>query len=400
MAVKTAYIMFQGQKVAAVLNEDTGNYEATITAPAESSWSQPDHVFLAEVHAEDTAGNAAVVDSTSADYGDQLKIRVLEKTKPTAKITAPTEGSVLGSNEQDITLELQDAGGSGLNLTTVVFNINGTAVAADALTWSAPDKDGKVTATYHATALSDGNNTIDLTVTDNDGNVSDKATVNFIISTAAPTLNVTTPADNLVTNYPAVTVAGTAAAGSDAVTLASVTVNGSKVTVADDGSFSLDVALNEGDNTITVVATDSLGKNTTVTRHVTLDSTVPVITDVVTTPTTVDSGKTFKITFKVTDAASDTGLTKLDGVSAAAIADGKAVVTLPTAADGHMFRYQVTAADALPVVSYGSVASKANGWNDFAEDKAVAATAGQVLTVVSAAATGAAVDQVVRVTLK
>lgn len=399
MAVKTAYVMFNGTKVAAVLNEDTGNYEATITAPAESSYGQPDHVYLAEVHAEDNAGNAAVVDSTDATYGDQLKIRVLEKTKPTAQITKPTEGSVLGSNEQDIILVVKDTGGSGLNLTTVVFKVNATTVAADDLTWT-DGQDGAKTATYHATNLSDGNNTVELTVTDNDGNVSDKATVNFVVATAAPTVDITSPADNLVTNYPSVTVSGTAAAGSDAVTLSSVTVNGTKVTVAADGTFSTEVPINEGDNTITIVATDSLGKNTTVTRHVTLDSTVPVITDIVTTPTTVDSGKTFKITFKVTDADGDTGLTRLEGVSAAAIANGKSVVTLPTAAENHSFRYQVTAANALPLTSYHTVASKANGWNDFPTDKAVTATAGQVLTVVSAVTDGMLVESVIRVTLK
>lgn len=394
MAVKTAYVMFNGTKVAATLNEETGNYEATITAPAESSWSQPDHVYLAEVHAEDNAGNAAVVDSTSDDYGDQLKIRVLEKTKPTAQITKPTEGSVLGANEQDIVLVVKDAGGSGLNLTTVVFNVNGKAVAADTLTWT-DGEDGAKTTTYHATGLTDGNNTVDLTVTDNDGNVSDKATVKFIISTAAPTLNITSPVDKLITNYPGATVSGTAAAGSD-----SVTVNGAKVTVNQDGTFTTNVALNEGDNTITVVATDSLGKATTVTRTVTLDSTVPVITDVVTEPLTVDSGKTFKITFKVTDAAADAGLTLLTGVSAADLANGKSVFTLPDAAEGHFFRYKVTDADALPVVSKGTVASTANGWNGFGEDATVAGTAGQVVTVVSATSNGANVDSVVRVTLK
>lgn len=399
MAVKTAYVMFNGQKVAATLNEETGNYEATVTAPANSSWGQPNHVYLAEVHAEDNAGNAAVVDSTNGEYGDQLKIRVLEKTKPTAQITKPTEGSVLGANEQDIILVVKDAGGSGLNLTSVVFNVNGKAVAADQLTWT-DGNDGAKTATYHATGLTDGNNTVDLTITDNDGNVSDKATVNFIVSTAAPTLDVTSPVDKLVTNYPGVTVSGTAAAGSNAVTLVSVTVNGTKVTVNQDGAFSTDVALNEGDNKITVVATDSLGKATTVTRTVTLDSTVPVITDVVTEPLTVDSGKTFKITFKVTDAAADAGLTLLTGVSAAALADGKAVLTLPEPDNGHMLRYMVTNANALPTVSKGTAASRANGWNDFDDTKAVAGTVGQVVTVVSATSSGAYVDSVVRVTLK
>ena len=152
MAVKTAYVMFNGNKITAVLNEATGKYEATVTAPAASSWSQPDHVYKAEVHAEDNAGNTASVTSSDVTYGNQLKIRVLEKTKPTAQITKPTSGSVLGSSAQDIVLVVKDAGGSGLNLSTVVFKVNGSAIASSALTWT-DGTNGAKTATYHATKL-------------------------------------------------------------------------------------------------------------------------------------------------------------------------------------------------------------------------------------------------------
>lgn len=315
MAVKTAYVMFQGQKITAILNEETGLYEATVTAPAESSWSQANHVYLAEVHAEDDAGNAASVDSTDKTYGDQLKIRVLEKTKPTVVIASPTAGSVLGANTQTIDIRFKDEGGSGLNEGSIVFKVNGTAVPlkagdADGYTLSDSGKDpyiGYRALTYVAKNLPDGSNTIEFTVTDNDGNVSDTAKTTFIISTAAPTLDVTTPTDNLLTNSAKLTVSGTAAPGSENVTLATVTVNGTEVTVGEGGAFSTEVTLTEGTNTITVVATDSLGKATTVTRTVTLDTKAPVITDIVTTPTTVDSGKTFKITFKVVDADPNAG---------------------------------------------------------------------------------------------
>ena len=56
-----------------------------------------------------------------------------------------------------------------------------------------------------------------------------------------------------------------------------------------------------GTNTITVVATDSAGKSTTVTRTVTLDTAAPVIKSVTLTPNPVDCGKTFVISVEVTD---------------------------------------------------------------------------------------------------
>ena len=61
------------------------------------------------------------------------------------------------------------------------------------------------------------------------------------------------------------------------------------------------ITLVEGQNTITIVSTDSIGKTTTVTRHVTLDTKAPVITDVHAEAVTVDAGGRVKITFKVTD---------------------------------------------------------------------------------------------------
>lgn len=301
-AIKEAYIMFNGQKVVAQYDEKTKNWTATTNAPANSSWSQPDHVYKVEIHAVDAANNKATMTSADPTYGNQLKIRVLEKSKPTVTIVSPTQGSVLGASEQDIVLEMSDAGGSGLNETTVVFTVNGKSHAGDL---SFTNHEGKRRATYHATGLNDGQNTITFRVTDNDGNVSELATTTFVVSTTAPSLTVDTPTEGLITNSNRLTVTGSTTPGSDAVTIADVKVNNASVKLSGDSTktFSHEVTLTEGKNTITVVSTDSIGKATTVTRHVTLDTKAPIITDVVAEATTVDSGGRIKITFKVTDAA-------------------------------------------------------------------------------------------------
>lgn len=59
------------------------------------------------------------------------------------------------------------------------------------------------------------------------------------------------------------------------------------------------VELEEGENTITVIATDAAGKSTTVTRTVTLDTTAPVIQSVTLAPNPVDAGNTYIITVAV-----------------------------------------------------------------------------------------------------
>ena len=300
MAVKTAYVMLNGVKMVATYDEDTKLWTAEGNAPANSSWSQPEHVYKMEIHAEDEVGNEAIMTADDETYGEQLKIRVLEKTKPVAKILYPTEGSVLGTTSQNIVMELKDEGESGLNMESVVFKLNNTQIQ-EGLTWQ-DGEDGKKTCTYQATNLTDGANKVELSVLDNDGNDATPAVVNFVVSTSAPTLNVTTPVDNLLTSQTKVTVSGKAAAGSDNVTLAEVTINGEKVEVDEGGNFSKEVTgLTEGRNTITVIAKDNLGKTTTVTRTVIVDTKEPIISEVTAEATTVDAGGRVRITFKVVD---------------------------------------------------------------------------------------------------
>lgn len=298
--ITRAYAVYKGQQYNASYSAETQEWSVDIPSGSESSYSEANHTYPIELHAFDAAGNETIMYATDDTYGDQLNIRVLEKTKPTATIVSPTQDSVLGSATQDIKLELSDAGGSGLNMASVIFKVNSVQVSTG-LTWS--DSGSKKVCTYHATNLSDGSNSVSLQVTDNDGNVSDLATVSFVISTQAPTLTVTSPTDNLLTNSKNVTVSGTAAAGSDAVTLTEVTINGEPADIGEGGAFSEEIVLEEGQNTITIIAKDSLGKTTTVTRHVTVDTKAPIISDVEAEETTVNANSTIHLTFKIVDPA-------------------------------------------------------------------------------------------------
>ena len=121
----------------------------------------------------------------------------------------------------------------------------------------------------------------------------------FTVDTVAPTLNVSSPEDNFKTNEDTVTVSGTTNdATSSPVTL---TINGDPVTVQSNGSFSKVVNLTEGENTITIIATDSAGKSTTIVRHVTKDTGAPVFVSVEIVDNPVDAGDTYVIRVKVTD---------------------------------------------------------------------------------------------------
>ena len=156
-AITRAYAVYKGSQYNGIYDPDTQKWKFDFPSGPDSSWGEDDHMYPVEIHAIDAAGNETVMTSADPTYGDQLEFRVTEDTKPTATITSPTQGSVLGSATQDIKMELQDAGGSGLNMSTVVFKINNVQISSG-LSWS--DSDGKKVCTYHATNLSDGQNVI------------------------------------------------------------------------------------------------------------------------------------------------------------------------------------------------------------------------------------------------
>lgn len=86
-----------------------------------------------------------------------------------------------------------------------------------------------------------------------------------------PALSLTAPADGTTVNVPSVTVSGNA---TDNKAVSSLTVNGQPATIS-SGTFSKDVALAEGPNTITVVASDATGNTATATRSVTYTKPAP-----------------------------------------------------------------------------------------------------------------------------
>lgn len=298
--VKKAYATINGVEAIASYDAETDLWTVETTAPIKSSWPQDGHVYQIILFAEDEAGNTVQMDSSDPNYGEMLKLRVLEKTPPIATITKPTTGSVLGQSNQLIKMEIKDVGDSGLDLNTVEFKVNGTDHSSQ-LEWTDNEaEDGTQISEFEAVGLSDGNNVITLSVKDNDGNKSVEDRVEFIVSTAAPTLEIDTPIEGLITNSSPITVSGKSEPGNQYVTITSVSINGENVSV-EGGAFSKDVELDEGENEIVIIATDTVGNTVTVRRKVILDTHAPIITEVTTERTEVEAGGMIKITFRVTD---------------------------------------------------------------------------------------------------
>lgn len=302
MSVKQVQAIVNGQTYTLTFNSNTGKYEATVTAPNKSSYSQSGHYYGITIKATDDAGNVTTKDATDSAIGSSLRLTVKEKVAPVITVTNPTASATLVNNKPTITWTVTDDD-SGVNPSTIGITIDSGSKITDGITKTA------VTGGYNcsyipATALTDGSHTIRFDASDYDGNAATQKSVTFKIDTVPPTLSITSPANGLVTNQAACTVAGkTNDATSSPVTVTVKLNSGAAeaVTVGSDGSFSKAITLAAGSNTITIVATDYAGKTTTVTRTVKLDTTPPTIKSVTLTPNPVDAGKTFIISVDVTD---------------------------------------------------------------------------------------------------
>ena len=302
MAVKSVQAIINGQTYALTLNNSNGKYESTITAPANSSYSQVGHYYDIQVKASDEAGNITTINSSDETLGNKLQLVVKEKVAPVIAITSPTAGALMINNKPTITWNITD-NDSGVNSGSIGITIDSGVKITSGITKT--EIAGGYQCSYTpATALTDGSHIIKVDGIDNDGNASTQKTVSFKIDTVPPSLSVTTPVNSLITNQVACTVSGTTNDATSSPVTLTIKLNSGPdqlVTVNDNGSFNKSLTLVPGSNTIMVVATDGAGKTTTVTRSVILDTVAPVITGITITPNPVDAGKTFVITVNVTD---------------------------------------------------------------------------------------------------
>ena len=290
MAIKTVNVTINGVTTALTYNASTGKWTGTITAPGSTSFAKSGGYYPVTVTATNDAGTSA----TDSSY----KLVVKENVKPVITITSPTSGAYVTNSKQPIVFTVVDeSGGSGVNISSLVVKLDGTKVTSGIVSTAITNG---YSVTYTPTsATADGSHTITVDCSDNDGNAASTKTTTFKVDTIPPSLNVSTPTDGLLTNNASCVVSGTTNdATSSPVTL---TVNGSAVTVASNGTWSKTITLTEGSNTITVIAKDVAGRTTTVTRTVTLDTSVPVISNISITPNPATAGATMTITVEVTN---------------------------------------------------------------------------------------------------
>ena len=234
--------------------------------------------------------------------------------------------------------------GTVTDATPVTVNANGVLLPVDGagvFTGSVP--------------LNEGANIVTVTATDAAGNQT--VVVRSVTrDTQAPVLTVTAPADGAVINADHVTVTGTV---TDATTV-TVTANGTSLPVATDHSFSGDVALVNGPNTIAVVATDAATNSTTISRSVTRQNLPP---DPATVATSIDA--TVATTVFASTGFLYTGTNPIQtGVAAGAINQLRAAVVRGRALARDGSPLSGVAASILGRPEFGQTLSRADGRYD------------------------------------
>ena len=306
MSVNTVKVNINGQVYSLTYNGTSGKFEGTMTAPTTSSYNvNAGHYYPVEVEVKDVAGNITTIDDTDATLGNSLKLIVKEKVIPTISINSPGANSKLTTNTPTILFALRDDD-SGIDTSTLVITKDGsTTVNEGATGLSLNSVAGGYDGSYVLqSALSDGEHTIGIDVKDFDGNIAVSKSVTFVIDTVAPTLNVTAPANGLITNVQNQNVVALTSDATSSPVTVNIVLNGANqgsVIVDGSGNFSKAISLIEGENTIVITSTDGAGKSTTVNRTVTLDTIAPTISNIEILPNPADAGTTFVIKITAND---------------------------------------------------------------------------------------------------
>lgn len=180
----------------------------------------------------------------------------------------PVNGSATSSSGPLLRATITDAGGAGLNASTLQLRLNSILLPAT-VQLSDPNT---ATLTFTVTSpLAEGSQTLLVTGSDRAGNAASAATSVFVVDLTPPTIAIQTPANNANVPGPTVSFTGTVNDPVSGVDLASivVTLNGSNVTVAKSpstgfpASVSLSASLSgavQGPNQIVVMARDRAGR--------------------------------------------------------------------------------------------------------------------------------------------
>jgi len=302
MAIKSVRVKINGLWTN-LTQDKTGKWTGNITAPAATSYNLPTGHYPVLIEAVNDAGTVKTWETTDTEWGDALKLVVRETIKPVITIVSPSDGSYVTNNQQTISFRVIDeAGGSGVDLSTIKLKIDGTVYGSEEGVTYTELLNGYQCSFTPQIAMEDGQHTIVVNASDHDGNVAMAKSSTITVDTVPPALTVSSPAADLITNHNVLTIEGMTNAETSSPVEVQITLNDGdqgSVLVGSDGSFTKTVTLTEGVNIITVTATDTSGKTSTITNMVSLDTSIPKIQSLSIAPSPVNASANLTIAVEV-----------------------------------------------------------------------------------------------------
>ncbi|QBC02772.1 Ig-like domain-containing protein [Enterobacter cloacae] len=270
----------QGTELTATLNGKTYTAEVGadgawhVNVPAADAQALGDGTWTVNVSGKDAAGNTV---SGSQTIG-------VDTTAPTLSVDTLAQDNIINAAEhnQPLTLTGKTNAEAGQIVTVTLNGKNYNATVAGDGTWTV------TLAANDVQALSEGNHTLTVNVSDKAGNGS-SVTADFMVDITAPVVTINTVAGDDVLNTSeqgqAQIISGLAN-GATAGDVVSVILGGQTFTgvVLADGSWSVGVpasvlgALGEGSHTISVSVTDAAGNTGSATHGITLSGHPPEFT--------------------------------------------------------------------------------------------------------------------------
>ncbi|ORC22883.1 type 1 secretion target domain-containng protein [Enterobacter cloacae subsp. cloacae] len=264
-------VTLNGKSYTATIQSD-GSW--TTTVPAADVGALADGAsYQVSVSAQDSAGNSA-----AATHGISV-----DTTSPVVSIATLSGDDVLNAAEaqQPLTVHGSSSAEAGQTVTVTLGGKTYTATVANDGTWTldVPAAD--------LASLSEGALTVTASVNDKAGN-NGQTTHTLTVDTVAPTVTISTVADDDIVNnaeqLAGQTISGTTTAEQGQMVTVSFNGHSYQATVAADGSWSVFVpgrdflGLSDGDYTITAAVSDKAGNPGSATHDVTLNGDVPTIT--------------------------------------------------------------------------------------------------------------------------
>ncbi|MEG6127472.1 Ig-like domain-containing protein [Enterobacter asburiae] len=264
-------VTLNGKSYTATIQSD-GSW--TTTVPAADVGALADGAsYQVSVSAQDSAGNSA-----SATHGISV-----DTTAPVVSIATLSGDDMLNALEaqQPLTVHGSSSAEAGQTVTVTLGGKTYTATVANDGTWTldVPAAD--------LAALSQGALTVTASVDDKAGN-NGQTTHTLTVDTVAPTVTISTVADDDIVNnaeqLAGQTISGTTTAEQGQTVTVSFNGHSYQATVGADGSWSVFVpgrdflGLSDGDYTITASVSDRAGNPGSATHDVTLNGDVPTIT--------------------------------------------------------------------------------------------------------------------------